>query len=215
MKYAIAHEGDLIASVDSDVLDAILIVALDHYRELVSDAYTSGHIMAPEHRATAQRFADAIADVIHDVEADKEGREESRVSYTDAAGNPTTTPRIYTEVETLKAEADYVALVKMIGSGFHPDTRGADYANLPDGVTPEDVDRIVETAFEAYEYRDDVYGQALDIIHELEADERGVCSRCGAVVEWSEADSAWSNVDAAPRMELICDEAAAIGHTVA
>lgn len=44
------------------------------------------------------------------------------------------------------SEEPYRALVRMIGPGFHPDTRGADYTNLPPGLTAEDVDRIVDNA---------------------------------------------------------------------
>lgn len=63
---------------------------------------------------------------------------------------------------------EYVALVRAIGMGFHPDTRGDDYTSLPDGVTAEDVDRIVEAAFNA---DFDPYNVALDLIHDIENEE--------------------------------------------
>lgn len=47
----------------------------------------------------------------------------------------------------------YPELVISIGPGFHPDTRGADYATLPDGLEPGDVDRIVAGAWDVYRAR--------------------------------------------------------------
>lgn len=44
-------------------------------------------------------------------------------------------------------EAEYVAMVRAIGYGFHPDTPGAEYDTLPEGYTPERVDAIVDRAF--------------------------------------------------------------------
>ena len=38
---------------------------------------------------------------------------------------------------------EYERLVRKIGPGFHPDTRGEDYANLPEGLTPAYVNRVV------------------------------------------------------------------------
>ena len=38
-------------------------------------------------------------------------------------------------------------LVQAIGLGFHPDTPGDKYTSLPEGITPEDVDRIVNEAW--------------------------------------------------------------------
>jgi len=40
----------------------------------------------------------------------------------------------------------YEELVRAIGPGFHPDLRGEDYTSLPDGITPDQVDEIVELA---------------------------------------------------------------------
>lgn len=59
---------------------------------------------------------------------------------------------------------EYEGLVRAIGMGFHPDTRGDNYTSLPDGVTPEDVDRIVTAAFAATDF--DVYEVALTITTE-------------------------------------------------
>lgn len=53
-------------------------------------------------------------------------------------------------------------LAAKIGPGFHPDTRGADYTSLPDGVTPERVDKVVD---DALTYGVDVYGVALDAVN--------------------------------------------------
>lgn len=61
---------------------------------------------------------------------------------------------------------NYTALVRAIGGGFHPDTRGADYTSLPDGYTAELVDEIVDDALGSGL---DVYGVALDLIHEADA----------------------------------------------
>jgi hypothetical protein len=60
--------------------------------------------------------------------------------------------------------AEYERLVRAIGMGFHPDTRGDNYTSLPDGVTPEDVDRIVTAACAATDF--DVYEVALTITTE-------------------------------------------------
>lgn len=58
----------------------------------------------------------------------------------------------------------YSRLVRAIGPGFHPDTAGADYNSLPDGIEPEIVDEIVEVALAA---KVDVHGLGLDLIIEL------------------------------------------------
>lgn len=65
-------------------------------------------------------------------------------------------------VERVKVRHAYEALVHKIGPGFHPDTRGADYTNLPDGVTAADVDRIVSAACAAPDF--DVYEVALYLL---------------------------------------------------
>lgn len=41
----------------------------------------------------------------------------------------------------------YEDLVRLVGPGFHPDTRGNEYTSLPAGLTPKDVDKIVRDAF--------------------------------------------------------------------
>lgn len=46
-------------------------------------------------------------------------------------------------------EYAYRDLVGRIGLGFHPDTRGEDYTTLPEGLTPEAVERIVLEAVQA------------------------------------------------------------------
>ena len=63
------------------------------------------------------------------------------------------------------AKKRYVDLVRLVGPGFHPDTRGADYTSLPEGITPERVDEVVKGALE---YGLDVHGLALDAVHELQ-----------------------------------------------
>jgi hypothetical protein len=55
----------------------------------------------------------------------------------------------------------YVRMVRAIGDGFHPDTRGADYANLPAPYTPELVDETVESAGRVC----DPYIVALDVLN--------------------------------------------------
>lgn len=40
----------------------------------------------------------------------------------------------------------YEELIRKIGPGFHPDTRGYEYASLPDGVTAEEVENVVNEA---------------------------------------------------------------------
>lgn len=60
------------------------------------------------------------------------------------------------------AKKRYLALAAAIGGGFHPDTRGADYTSLPEGITPERVDKVVD---EAIAYGLDVHGLALDVVN--------------------------------------------------
>lgn len=64
---------------------------------------------------------------------------------------------------TLSARQEYENLVEAIGAGFHPDTFGAEYESLPDQYSAEDVDRIVEAAFEADDI-DDPYELAYDVL---------------------------------------------------
>ena len=60
------------------------------------------------------------------------------------------------------AKKRFLELAAKVGPGFHPDTRGADYESLPEGVTPERVDKVVE---DALKYDLDVYGLALDAVN--------------------------------------------------
>lgn len=60
------------------------------------------------------------------------------------------------------AKKRYVSLVAAIGPGFHPDTSGADYGSLPEGITAERVDEVVNAAIE---YELDVYALALDVVN--------------------------------------------------
>lgn len=41
-----------------------------------------------------------------------------------------------------EVQASFMAMVRAIGPGFHPDTPGHDYITLPDGYTPEWVDAL-------------------------------------------------------------------------
>lgn len=66
---------------------------------------------------------------------------------------------------TTTISEQYRALIRAIGAGFHPDTRGSDYASLPDEYTAESYETIVWAAFAAGL---DVYGIALDEIHAIE-----------------------------------------------
>lgn len=60
------------------------------------------------------------------------------------------------------ALANYRRLVRRIGRGFHPDTRGADYSRpLPSGYGNDDVDRIVRLA---REHGVDVYAVACEVL---------------------------------------------------
>jgi hypothetical protein len=59
-------------------------------------------------------------------------------------------------------EARYRWLVRMVGPGFHPDTR--DYDGYPGGLSQRDIDRIVD---DALMNGVDVYGIALDEIHSM------------------------------------------------
>lgn len=63
--------------------------------------------------------------------------------------------------------SEYDRLVKAIGMGFHPDTRGDNYTSLPEGYTPADVDRIVTAAFAATDF--DVYEVAVAIFAEQQS----------------------------------------------
>lgn len=56
-------------------------------------------------------------------------------------------------------------LVTLIGPGFHPDTRGKDYASLPVSVTAADVDRVVDDAFMERTCEGDVYDRTLNLFH--------------------------------------------------
>lgn len=44
---------------------------------------------------------------------------------------------------------DLERLIRAIGGGFHPDTRGGDYTSLPDGWTAEEVDYTIDSAIAA------------------------------------------------------------------
>lgn len=55
----------------------------------------------------------------------------------------------------------YTKLVQAIGPGFHPDTPGDDYTNLPDGYLPRDVNRILREAVQA---DIDVYAVAREVL---------------------------------------------------
>jgi len=55
----------------------------------------------------------------------------------------------------------YVTMVRAIGPGFHPDTRGSDYTSLPAGYTPERVESILLAAHHAGL---DIYLVALDVL---------------------------------------------------
>lgn len=56
----------------------------------------------------------------------------------------------------------YQQIVTVIGAGFHPDTPGADYTTLPEGITAQDVDDAVTDALEA---GIDVHSVALETLH--------------------------------------------------
>lgn len=71
------------------------------------------------------------------------------------------TTRVAHSPET--AEYDLRALVREIGPGFHPDTRGADYANLPPRWEIRR-DRIDETVQAAIDHGLDPYAIALDVL---------------------------------------------------
>lgn len=60
------------------------------------------------------------------------------------------------------AKKRYLALAAAIGGGFHPDTPGSDYTSLPEGITPERVDKVVN---EALKYGLDVHALALDVVN--------------------------------------------------
>jgi hypothetical protein len=63
--------------------------------------------------------------------------------------------------ETLTAETDLRALAAAVGGWFHPDTRGADYTSLPEGLTADEVDRIIDAAVAA---GTDVYAAAVEAV---------------------------------------------------
>lgn len=56
-------------------------------------------------------------------------------------------------------------LAFLIGGGFHPDTRGEDYSSLPEGISSDLVDRVVDAAHAAGV---DVYAISLDEIRRWE-----------------------------------------------
>lgn len=60
----------------------------------------------------------------------------------------------------------YEELVRAIGPGFHPDTAGDDYMELPEGVTPELVDELVEQAHQDtfYHGMTDPYTRAIEAL---------------------------------------------------
>jgi hypothetical protein len=64
-----------------------------------------------------------------------------------ALGTPTieTVQTVYTADE-LDAITELAALAASVGAGFHPDTAGDDYIELPDGVTSEGYDATVDLA---------------------------------------------------------------------
>ena len=66
-------------------------------------------------------------------------------------------------------ETAYRIMIRAIGAGFHPDTRGEEYASLPDGYSPDRVEEIIENAETAGV---DLYGIALDEIHAIDSDDR-------------------------------------------
>lgn len=89
----------------------------------------------------------------------------------------------WTWQEDTDPEASYRDLVARIGGGFHPDTRGDAYTSLPDGITPERVDAVVDAALAMGL---DVYGIALDTVHAdhgFEHPDESVpeACRCGAM----------------------------------
>lgn len=47
-----------------------------------------------------------------------------------------------------QAAAAYRGLVRKIGMGFHPDTRGDEYMALPENITPALVDKIIQDAID-------------------------------------------------------------------
>lgn len=61
-------------------------------------------------------------------------------------------------------DVEYAAFVFRFGLGFHPDIFGGDYSSLPDGMTPEYVDRMNELARENGVL---VYEVALECFHAL------------------------------------------------
>jgi hypothetical protein len=63
------------------------------------------------------------------------------------------------------AADEYDALVRAMGMGFHPDTRGADYATLPDGYTAELVDAVVLAYVMA---GGDPYDRAVDVFRTMD-----------------------------------------------
>lgn len=71
---------------------------------------------------------------------------------------------------TTNPAADFKALVRAIGGGFHPDTRGDNYTSLPEGYTAGDVDRIVDAMFATGV---DPYEATLDLIHEIDSTTEG------------------------------------------
>jgi hypothetical protein len=70
-------------------------------------------------------------------------------------------PRLVPSPHPGRAHERYVAMVRAIGDGFHPDTAGADYVTLPAPYTPELVDEIVTDAWRVM----DPYIVALDVLN--------------------------------------------------
>lgn len=148
MQYGIANESDVIASVDGDVLETILILALDHARLLHDD-----------------KAADAIQDLNAALQVAKEKPELEYDVHVNGCLCGACIHERENEERRESVRRSYVALVKMIGAGFHPETRGADYVSLPSPLTAERVDAIID---DAYDWGVDVHGIALDTIHAMD-----------------------------------------------
>jgi hypothetical protein len=70
----------------------------------------------------------------------------------------------YAQRIVLRADKAYEEMVRIIGQGFHPDTR--DYDRLPTGWTQDRMDATIQAA---QDYGVDIYAVALDIINAQEA----------------------------------------------
>lgn len=66
------------------------------------------------------------------------------------------------DTSNIGAYREFVELVAAIGPAFHPDTRGGDYLNLPDGYDAMRVEEIVTAAFDANTF--DPYLVALNVL---------------------------------------------------